>query len=546
MGIFEKERKPILFLLIFFAFCAIFSYAKMVNVWIDFGTETYYPKAILDGGLLYRDIIVPFGPFSYLYNAFLLKIFGISLNVYYISGTICAFFIVFSLYFISRQFLNRAFSVSITAFTICSCAFVPHLMNYITPYSYAMTYGLCAFLFSVLSFLLFLKNENKYLLYFACLTAGIAISSKYEFFLYAIFLAFLLIIKKTKIKNLIISSFLILLPLAVQFLFLFAQGLTFEDLIKYTQYIKSLTHSKGITDFYQSFFYFDLKNFLAETLSLLAFWVFSLVNFKIIKTFEKVKTGALKIALYGLLTLLFTTLIFKFGFLFYYLSFSFLPIFTTILFVLKIKDVISTPKVFFLVSSSIILSIKSFMFLSLIAYGRFFLPLLLLSSLILLINYYIKKDKAIWKRTFAFLLICLSIFYCIKNIQIGMTKTETIKNKNAIIKLKTNDYIILNTLINYVNETTTETQKIVVLPAPHLLNFLTDRKPVSKGFLEIDDLISVYAQEKPEVIIIVDDKKHQNPFGIEYTQNVCRWVEQNYRLDKIIKTDSTIFIFRKM
>lgn len=546
MGIFEKERKPILFLLIFFAICAIFSYAKMVNVWVDFGTETYYPKAILDGGLLYREIIVPFGPFSYLYNAFLLKIFGINLNVYYISGTICAFFIVFCLYFISRQFLNRTLAASVTAFTICSCAFVPNLANYVTPYSYAMTYGLCAFSFSVLSFLLYLKNENKYLLYFSCLTAGIAISSKYEFFLYAIFLAFFLISKKTRIKNLMISLFLIILPLSSQFIFLFAQGLTFDDLTKYTQYIKSLAQSKELTEFYRSFFYFDIKYFLTETMVLLSFWVFCLVNFNIIKAFEKVKSKALKIVLYGLLTLLFTTFVFKFGFLFYYLSFSFLPIFTTILFLFKIKDVISTPKVFFLVSSSIILSLKSFMFLSLITYGRFFLPLLLSSSLILLINYYIKKEKAIWLKALVFLIACLCIFFCIKNIQLGMTKTETIKNKNAIIKLKNNDYLMFNTLINYVNNTTTESQKVVVIPTPHLLNFLTNRKPVSKGFLEIDDLISVYAQEKPEVIIVIEDRINKNPFGIEYTQNVCRWVEKNYRLDKIIKEDSTIFIFRKM
>ena len=86
MSILKQELK---FLFIFFAFFVleiILFQNKTIVPSIDFGREAYNPFAILNGAVLYKDIFNIFGPFSYLFNALMYKLFGTHLNSLYLAG----------------------------------------------------------------------------------------------------------------------------------------------------------------------------------------------------------------------------------------------------------------------------------------------------------------------------------------------------------------------------------------------------------------------------------------------------------------------------
>ena len=83
------------------------SYAHQGSLIIDSGREVYYPKRILEGVVLYKDLFNIYGPFAYLYNAFLFKFFGLNINVLYLSGVLTMSVIVACVYLLSRQFFDR-------------------------------------------------------------------------------------------------------------------------------------------------------------------------------------------------------------------------------------------------------------------------------------------------------------------------------------------------------------------------------------------------------------------------------------------------------
>ena len=87
---FYSNLKYILPLFFLSILVFMLTYAHQGNIVIDCGREVFYPKRILEGAVLYKDLFNIYGPFAYLYNAFLFKIFGVNLNVLYISGVLTA------------------------------------------------------------------------------------------------------------------------------------------------------------------------------------------------------------------------------------------------------------------------------------------------------------------------------------------------------------------------------------------------------------------------------------------------------------------------
>ena len=70
------EKNKYLISIIFLTIIAIWiTYAHNIHPIIDCGREVYYPQEILNGKVLYKDLFNIYGPFAYLFNAFLYKIF---------------------------------------------------------------------------------------------------------------------------------------------------------------------------------------------------------------------------------------------------------------------------------------------------------------------------------------------------------------------------------------------------------------------------------------------------------------------------------------
>lgn len=222
-------------------FLLIFTYWNHFGlVVIDCGREVYLPQEILKGKVLYKDLFNFYGPLSYLINACVYKILGISLDALRIAGTINASITIFLLYFIARLFTSKKISWVVTIFIMINCAF--RVFNYVFPYAYAMSYAFCAFLFSVLFILLYLKTSKQYFMPLSWFFIGVSIASKTDYVLYMVFLASLTGLikyyKRVETKYIIYSLILFLIVPLGSFTILFLQGLTFNELLTQVQIIK--------------------------------------------------------------------------------------------------------------------------------------------------------------------------------------------------------------------------------------------------------------------------------------------------------------------
>lgn len=245
---FIKKNKTLIILLILASFCLFLSTGTVANVYIDVGREIYYPKAILEGKILYKDLFCIYGPFSYLFNALLYKIFGESLNTLYGIGTISALLIVSFIYLISKKFLSDFVSISITLFVIIIGCLATRIFNYTLPYSYAVLFGLVCFLVSLYFLIKFIENKKEKNLILASFFGGLSFINKYDFLLYIIPLT--IVILKTKNWKLILKSYLsYLTPIIFSFLILFIQGLKISDLFHMMGVIKSFTLTDAMKTF---------------------------------------------------------------------------------------------------------------------------------------------------------------------------------------------------------------------------------------------------------------------------------------------------------
>lgn len=179
----KKDCQCLLFIFVLFLINLFLFKSKMIALYIDFGKEIYFAKAIAQGGVLYKDVLALFGPFAYLLNALFVKLFGAYIKTFYVVGAVNALLILTGIYALSREFLSRVTSFAVTIFVMYFCCFNAHVMNYLTPYSYGVVYGLCAVVYSVLLFVKYLKKQDVRSLYAGMFLAGIAASCKYEFVL---------------------------------------------------------------------------------------------------------------------------------------------------------------------------------------------------------------------------------------------------------------------------------------------------------------------------------------------------------------------------
>ena len=237
--------------LIFVAIIAIcMTYAHNIGLIIDCGREAYYPQEILNGKVLYKDLFNIYGPFAYLFNAFLYKIFGINLKILSIAGSCCALGIITGIFLLTKKLFNDKLAFVIGFFAVIIGITSVYVFNYVFPYAFAMTYGLCAFIFSLLFLLYYINLDKKIYLYLSLFLAGLSICCKYEFILYL--LVYLPVFFRLKTKfNTIFTGFLSfgLIP-EICFVFLFIKGLSFADLINSAKILITMSNTQTLKYFY--------------------------------------------------------------------------------------------------------------------------------------------------------------------------------------------------------------------------------------------------------------------------------------------------------
>lgn len=524
------------------------SFAHHGSLIVDCGREAYYPTQILLGKVLYKDIFNIYGPFSYMFNAFLFKIFGINLKVLYFSGCICAFFITTLTYLIAKRFLSEILSLTICFFIIFIGVFDTNIFNFIFPYSYAIVYGTVAVLLSLWLLLKYEETPEKTLyLYLSGLSAGLCVANKYEF------LPFFLVIfyAAHKVKSLNFKQYcllilsLIFIP-TVNFAILFAQGLKIINLIKTGLIIDKMAHTQTLKYFYSKTGVFFHK----RTIPYMASKVFIITILLSLLSFAMTRKNKVLLAI---LTIISTYLIVcntKID------SFMFLPILTFFLFVFNFKNLRNNTKLMILTLSAILLDMKFFWGLLVFSYGSYLINLQFITAFALILDKF--KNKKINQFIISFYLIIAMI--SLSFISQNYLKVKPLFLSTPRGKFYPEAYYIRSTetLIKYIQTNTKKTDTIVILPEGQLINFLTDRKsddtygsliPLYVETFGEDNIIAHFKKTKPEYIIFNNWNNYVYYFKYicnDYAQSFCSFVAQNYSREKVIDNDGFRYLIFKL
>lgn len=450
---------------------------------IDFGREVYYPQRILAGDVLYKDLFNIYGPLAYQINAVLYKVFGAKLSTLFGAGAVCSLLAVSGIYLLANRYMSKFLSFSLGIFTIAVGVTTTSIFNFHFPYSWAVLYGLIAFIYS----LYFIKDK----LWLSALLAGICIACKYDFLLYGFVILFL-ILKQKDWKALL--SF-ISVPV-LSFGILFIQGLHISDLINSLTIVKDMAKSKTLKYFYQnSGIYFHPKALLIDLVLFLKFAV----------PFGGILLGTWKNKkIITIISFILAVIFFDAK-----LMLGFLPILLFIAIWFKNWNVLTI--------SVLLVSVKVFWVLVMGSYGTYYVSVLLIALVSLLPR---RFDKVVG---IYFILLSIFIF------------------TNMGSYVKTPDKVV-----HYVSENTKPTDKVVVFPEGMMINFLSKRQsdgfynsllPLYVETFGENKIIEHFSENKPEMIILNNLNMKDYSFEFickDYALDFCGFVQENYELVDII------------
>lgn len=545
MGRVCKDLKILISLWVMLILAIIFTYAHHGHLIIDSGREVYYPVQILTGKILYKDLFNIYGPFSYMLNALLYKVFGINLNVLYASGYVCSLLIVTLIYKLSRRFLPEFISFAVAFYTISVGTFNFHLFNFVFPYSYGMLYGLVGFLASVWFLLNYEKDSDKfYNLYLSCFFAGISVANKYEFLIYLIVLIYAVFkIKALEFKQYLyaIFSFLSIPVLCLGILFL--QGLRINDLVSAIVTIKKMSETQTLKYFYLTqgvYFHKDTIPFVILN------FIKTAIPFSVFYSAFGVKNKLFSFVLFSLAIILIS-------FWTNPITFIFFPMLLLGLTALNFKNLKNNTGLMILSLCAISLSIKSIWGLNTLNYGVFFVSFLLIAITSLIFE----KHKEINPKAVGYYVLILAIVLAFQNFYSMGIKSFYLKTDRGGVYTSRDFYNSSNELIKYINENTKKTDRIVILPEGAFVNFLTDR-PSDDYYISLlplyvetfgeEKIINHFKANKPEYIVFNNWNTKDYYFKYicqDYALGFCSFVLQNYTQQKVIDNGFRYLIYKR-
>lgn len=147
-----------------FAYLLLTTWQQWGDILVDTSREMWVPLQILEGKVLYKDIYWFHGFLPAYLIALLYKIFGVHLHTLIGCGIATALLMCFSLYKLSRIFMDEIASVVIVANFCFAFAFngsdYLSINNYILPYSFASTLCMLFISASLYYFIKYIESER--------------------------------------------------------------------------------------------------------------------------------------------------------------------------------------------------------------------------------------------------------------------------------------------------------------------------------------------------------------------------------------------------
>lgn len=514
---FKNHWQGILFNLIVLLIF-IFGYGRFGNVIVDSFREAYIPAQMIKGQVLYKNIFNIYAPLSYLINAFLFGIFGAKLWVLYCAGFLATIGIINLTFKISNLFLNKNISLAIVLFIISASVLSPNVFNFIFPYSYGMLYGLL-FILGSIYFTIKKQFPTAYFLY------ALAVCSKYEFILLLPLLIFISG-KKDILKNFIA----LIIPFLLTILLLVIQKAGLENIIASFQIILHMGSAKTLLWFYSVMG-------LVFRWEIIPIYIFNIGKILIpILLLQKFQTYWLipVVLIYLYFTLTPEVLIFAFPLI-------------LILFAHRFQRLNFNEKVF--IVAGMLISMKVFFALTLMAYGVFFIPFALISLFILSPNNY--------KRTLCIITILSSLIIGGKNIHSLAIKDVKITSPRGTVFADRSYGNSLKELIQYIDKNTSEKDNVVIYPECLIVNFMSGRDSDNKFYSLIPLYVETFGEDiiigrlditKPEYVIISNYDTsiyYYSHFAKDYAGRVFSYIQDNYEYQNSIGENLVFTIYKR-
>lgn len=609
MNIFEKvkEHKSDLLLLsglfLFFVFLSSIFLFRQGSIIIDsFGQNLYIPMEMLKGKVLYKDIIVPYGPFSYQINAILMMFFGANLNTVHFAGAINSLIILLLVYLISRNITGKALSFTVTFLVMVICVFHFWITNYIFPYSTAMTYSLTAFLASVFCSIRYLKKSTPLYILLAFVFIGISVLIKLDFLFFApVLLLLALFIKPVSKKYLVITAAASLVVPLLSWLVLFIQGVTFLNLYDILLNIREFAQSEAFKGFYANYtgMFFNPR-LINLDMSMLKTVVINLsitaaIIYLYFLALQKI-FKFLKVKLNYLVLFLFTIPIYLIFLKQYYvdlfsnMTFAWMPITTTLILIsvliytsinIRLFEVLKNnfsfinlinalklislkQRIFiFLCIAAIIASMRCYFFLNLQIFGTFVFPLVLLVNIVFWVDYlpafltkYFKYfNIEIWRKSWVISMVILGLVFSINYMSIAKGNAYPLKTSKGTYYLRGHDVQAFSQVITYINKHAKKDDTLIALPRGLSINVFTNLSSDNKYYDFIPPTIAVHGEDK-----IIDNIRSRKPRFIlltnedstewgasyvcrDYALNICSFIYENYQYKNTFGNDFKISLY---
>ena len=482
-----------------------------------------------------------YGPLTYQINADLYTIFGAKLSTLYGAGCICSLLAVSGMYIVAQKFLSKYLSFCVGIFTISICITTTSIFNFHFPYSWALLYGLIAFIFSLYFLLNFNENKKSSDLCMSSLLAGICITCKYDFLLYTLIILFF-IIKEKNWKA--FTSFL-----AVPFLsfgILFIQGLSINDLINSLSITGAMAKSKTLTYFYQnSGIYFHPKALTTDFIIFLKAAIpFCAILFGTY-IFKKNKFLSIVLSSAGYV-----------GYLWFFrenvrIFFGFLPLLLLISAVALFRKINS--KLAILILSALAVSAKVFWVMLLNSYGNYYISIVIIALLALMFKFVPRELE----KTAGIYLAIASIMYIGANNYLLSLADNKVQTPRGSIYTTKNLSESTKQLVEFIEDNTKSDDKIVIFPEGLTINFLTNRKsddfynsllPLYVETFSEEKIVAHFKEDMPEVFILNNLNMKDYYFKYicyDYALEFCEFLQKNYSQEKIIDNNFRYIIFKK-
>jgi 4-amino-4-deoxy-L-arabinose transferase-like glycosyltransferase len=176
----NKDVRAVAALSALFIFFLIVSWQRWTRPLVDHGREMNLPARVLAGEQLYVDILYFYGPVAPHFNALLYRVFGVHITVLYVIGVVCAVLILAMCYWLARQIMNEEEATLATALILLICAFNVYYGNYFQPYSHAALYGFLFALCSLVCAVSYVQHGDSRWMLWAGISAGLTIICKPE------------------------------------------------------------------------------------------------------------------------------------------------------------------------------------------------------------------------------------------------------------------------------------------------------------------------------------------------------------------------------